>query len=64
MGEARTKREVKEQRRAARKEKQEMIKTIPIRTIKAALGAIIWPLMFTVWIAVESFQKNKWPWRD
>lgn len=63
MGEAKTKRELKEQRRAARRAAAEYSKTIPMRAIKALLGAILAPFILAFVIAADCFQDNKWPWR-
>lgn len=62
MGEARTKRELKEQKRAERKARQEMMKTIPIRIIKGLAGAFLWPLVITFVVSKGCFKDNEWPW--
>lgn len=62
MGEAKTKKEIKEERRKARKEALEFSRTIPIRVVKGALGFVLAIPMLLIFFTVRSFWDNNWPW--
>jgi hypothetical protein len=64
MGQAKTKMQLKQERRVARAARLKYLWTVPERTFKGLVAVLLLPVLLPIMFFGECFRRNEFPWQQ